>query len=181
MIFIFWNVPIVKFCRIRLGPHYFSWPLVLGLYKEVYLHIFKCVSVWLRSFCGKWECSDPVNLFNHTNLVAITSPTHRPKLVYNRCVIEILVAFLWCHVFYGFFCGCRDFSHRTESDLFLFLLWKFEFEPYLYGLDATMQNTKVLMHCHCGTNNRAPPWTFTDPCKPKAKQVPGRSRRLLFG
>ena len=22
------------------------------------------------------------------------------------------------------------------------------------------------MHCHCGTNNRAPPWTFTYPCKP---------------
>ena len=21
------------------------------------------------------------------------------------------------------------------------------------------------MHCHCGTNNRAPRWTFTDPCK----------------
>ena len=25
------------------------------------------------------------------------------------------------------------------------------------------------MHCHCGTNNRAPWWTFTDPCKPEAK------------
>ena len=23
------------------------------------------------------------------------------------------------------------------------------------------------MHCHCGTNNRAPRWTFTDPCKPE--------------
>ena len=22
------------------------------------------------------------------------------------------------------------------------------------------------MHCHCGTNNRAPRWIFTDPCKP---------------
>ena len=21
------------------------------------------------------------------------------------------------------------------------------------------------MHCHCGTNNRVPRWTFTDPCK----------------
>ena len=25
------------------------------------------------------------------------------------------------------------------------------------------------MHCHCGTNNRAPPWTFTDPCKPEVR------------
>ena len=23
-----------------------------------------------------------------------------------------------------------------------------------------------MMYCHCGTNNRAPRWTFTDPCKP---------------
>ena len=25
------------------------------------------------------------------------------------------------------------------------------------------------MHCHCGTNNRAQWWTFTDPCKPEVK------------
>ena len=25
------------------------------------------------------------------------------------------------------------------------------------------------MHCHCGTNNRAPRWTFTDPCKTKVR------------
>ena len=25
------------------------------------------------------------------------------------------------------------------------------------------------MHCHCGTNNRAPQWTFTDPCKPEVR------------
>ena len=24
------------------------------------------------------------------------------------------------------------------------------------------------MHCHCGTNNRAQLWTFTEPCKPEA-------------
>ena len=32
-----------------------------------------------------------------------------------------------------------------------------------------MKNTKELMHCHCGTNNRAPRWTFTDPCKPEVR------------
>ena len=32
-----------------------------------------------------------------------------------------------------------------------------------------MQNTKELMHCYCGTNNRAPRWTFTDPCKPEVR------------
>ena len=25
------------------------------------------------------------------------------------------------------------------------------------------------MHCHCCTNNRAPRWTFTDPCKPEER------------
>ena len=33
------------------------------------------------------------------------------------------------------------------------------------GLKPLMYNTKELMHCHCGTNNRAPRWTFTDPCR----------------
>ena len=25
------------------------------------------------------------------------------------------------------------------------------------------------MHSHCGTNNRAPRWTLTDPCKPEVR------------
>ena len=25
------------------------------------------------------------------------------------------------------------------------------------------------MYCHCGTNNRVPRWTFTDPCKPEVR------------
>ena len=25
------------------------------------------------------------------------------------------------------------------------------------------------MHCHCGTNNRAPRWTFMDPCEPEVR------------
>ena len=25
------------------------------------------------------------------------------------------------------------------------------------------------MHCHCGTNNRAPLWTFTNHCKPEVR------------
>ena len=35
--------------------------------------------------------------------------------------------------------------------------------------NCSMYNTKELMHCHCGTNNRAPRWTFTDPCKPEVR------------
>ena len=31
------------------------------------------------------------------------------------------------------------------------------------------EHTTELMHLHCGTNNRAPRWTFTDPCKPEVR------------
>ena len=32
------------------------------------------------------------------------------------------------------------------------------------------------MHCHCDTNNKAPRWTFTDPCKPEVR--PGAREEL---
>ena len=32
-----------------------------------------------------------------------------------------------------------------------------------------MKNTKELVRCHCGTNNRAPRWTFMDPCKSEVR------------
>ena len=38
--------------------------------------------------------------------------------------------------------------------------------------------TKELMHCHCGTNNRAPQWTFSDPCKPEVR--PGAKEESAF-
>ena len=64
---------------------------MLGLYKEDYLQIFKCVSFWLHEL---WDGWDPLNRFNHTSLVAIVDPTDRPKSVLNRCVIEV-----FCGVF----------------------------------------------------------------------------------
>ena len=48
----------------------------------------------LRSVEG-W---DPVNRFNHTSMVTVVTPTDRPKSVRNRCVIEVFVVFLCCHV-----------------------------------------------------------------------------------
>ena len=100
-----------------------SWLLVLGLYKEDYLQIFKFVSFCLHGFCNKWESWDPVNRLNHTSLVAIVTPSDRPKSVRNRCVIKVFGGvFYVVKLLFGFFCGCRGFCHRTESDLFLFLL-----------------------------------------------------------
>ena len=55
-------------------------------------------------------------------MTAVT-PTDRPKSVHNRCVIKVFGDVLYVvTLFFGFFCGCRGFCHRTESDLFLFLL-----------------------------------------------------------
>ena len=57
-------------------------------------------------------------------MLTAVSPTDRPKLVRNRCVSKFLVAFLYVvTMLFGFFCGCRGFCHRTESDLFPFLLF----------------------------------------------------------
>ena len=108
--------PCFKFEIFRLG-----WLLVCCLYKEVYLHIFKCVSFWLHGCCGEWE-GRVLKPFNHTSWVAVVIPTDRPKSVRNRCVIELLCGII-CDVTLPFwhFCWCRDFCHRTESDLFLFL------------------------------------------------------------
>ena len=56
--------------------------------------------------------------------MAVVTPTVRPKYVRNRCVIEILVAFLCCHVaFFFIFFRCGGLCHRAGSDLFLFLLF----------------------------------------------------------
>ena len=63
--------------------------LILGFYKEDYFHIFKWVSFWLHSLCGKWEGWDPVNQFNHTSWVDVVTPTDRPKSDCNRCVIKV--------------------------------------------------------------------------------------------
>ena len=63
-----------------------------------------------------------INWFNHTSEVTAVTPTDRPKLVRNRCVIEVFGGvFYVVTMFFGFFCGCMGVCHRTESDLFLFV------------------------------------------------------------
>ena len=105
-------------------PLHLVWLLVCCLYQDVYLQIWKWMSFWLHGCCGKWEgwVRKPVN---HTSWVAVVTPTDRPKSVRNRCVIELFCGVV-CVVTLPFwhFCWCRGFYHRTESDLFLFLLIK---------------------------------------------------------
>ena len=64
-----------------------------------------------------------VNRFNHISWVTAVTPTDRPKSVRNRCVIKVFGGvFYVVTLLFGFFCECRGFCHRTESDLFPFLL-----------------------------------------------------------
>ena len=50
-----------------------------------------------------------------------TTPTDRVKSVRNRCVIEVLVAFLYCHVAFCIFLWLYGLLIGLESDFFLFL------------------------------------------------------------
>ena len=81
----------------------FDWLLVLSLNKEDYLQIFRCVSFWLHGCCGSWEGWTLVNRFNNIIWVTVITPTDRPKSVRNRCVMEVMMAFLCCHVAFWIF------------------------------------------------------------------------------
>ena len=57
----------------------------------------------------------------YTSGVTAVTLTNRPKSVRNRCINEVFGdVFYVVPLVYGFFCGCRGFGHRTESDPFLF-------------------------------------------------------------
>ena len=65
----------------------------------------------------------PVNQVNHTSWVAVVTPTDRPKSVRSRCLIELFCGVVCVFTLpFWHFRGCRDFCHRTESDLLLFVL-----------------------------------------------------------
>ena len=78
------------------------------------------MSSWNVVACPVYES---MKLYSILSVFAIITPADRPKSVRNRCVIEVFGGVL-CVVtlLFGFFCRCKGFCHRAESDLFLFLL-----------------------------------------------------------
>ena len=83
--------------------------------------------------------------------VAVVTPTDRPKSVRNRCVIE-----LFCGVVYvvtlpvWYFCWCRGFCHRTESDLFLFLLTaNYVIRMFVVSSQHLQSSASDKMTCSC--------------------------------
>ena len=53
--------------------------------------------------------------------MAVVTPTDHLKSAHNRCVSEVLVAFLCCRFAFLDFLLVSGFYHSTGSDLFLFL------------------------------------------------------------
>ena len=98
-----------------------GWLLVCCLYKEVYLQILNCVSFWLHGCCGSGKVGS-VNQVNHTSWVTVVTSTDRPKSFRNRYVIELFCGVGCVSLSFWHFCWCGGFCHRTESDLFLFLI-----------------------------------------------------------
>ena len=62
-----------------------------------------------------------VHRYNHNSWITVVTPTDNSKSVHNRCVIEVLVAFVCCQFVFEFSVGIRGFRHRTVSDFLLFL------------------------------------------------------------
>ena len=81
--------------------YHFLW--ILYIFKSNWKLIPACLFPRLHNCCDEWEGWDPVNWFNHTSWVVIVTTTDRPKSFRNRCVIEVLVAFLCCHVAFWIF------------------------------------------------------------------------------
>ena len=64
----------------------------------------------------------PEHQVNHTSWVAVVTPFDRPKSVRSRCVIELFCGVCVVTLPSWHFCWCMGICHRTESDIFLFLL-----------------------------------------------------------
>ena len=98
-----------------------------------------------RTIGLEWEGWALVNWINHTIGVTAVTPTDRPKSVCNRCVINVFGGIFYVvALLFVFFCGCRGFCHRTESDLFLFSL---EIFLTLYLLGRIKRNQAAVFWC----------------------------------
>ena len=107
-----------------------------------------------------------LNQVNHTNWVAVVTPTDRPKSVRNRCLIELFCGVVCVFTLpFWHFRGCRGFCHRTESDLLLFVFASLLVSPMLgcrhsmlrlsnisrfYQVECTFSNISTCEHLPVG-------------------------------
>ena len=119
----FWDLLVLQLLRpdsanlpCLYSTFHHKYPLVLSRFC-----LLNVCPFYYTAFAGSGKVG-PVNKVNHISWVAVVTPTDRPKSVRNRCVIELICGVV-CVVTlpFWYFCWCRGFRHRTESDLFPFL------------------------------------------------------------
>ena len=77
--------------------------------------------------------------------MAVVTQADRLKSVRNRCVIELFVAlFVLSPCPFDISVGEGAFCHRTESDLFIFLLKQVDIEEYLVIKEFVLCVTRML-------------------------------------
>ena len=80
-----------------------------------------------------------VNRFIHISLMAVVTPTDHPKSVPNRCVIQLLMAFLCCDVALDFSVGVGAFVIGLSQISFFFSSSR---KP-LNGIQRNLTGSKV--------------------------------------
>ena len=67
----------------------------------------------LLRLVGRFSARKPVS--SHTSWVTAVTPTDRPKLVGNPCVIQVFGSVFYVVMLpFEFFCECVGICHRTE-------------------------------------------------------------------
>ena len=117
-----------------------------------------------------WEPDRSSNSFFSppAHLSAVTYMTEVSLIVtlnnqFTHCVVTLL---------FGFFCGCRGFCHKTESDLFLFLSMAFSTYIYIYIYIYNI----LQMNKYCQNKYRTP-WGHRGRIRPQ-HPLACRKRRL---
>ena len=98
-------------------------------------------------------------------------PQERNNSIPSWWIKERFHSVLINKVFPLFLLSTKVFNCYREYCLFLSI----KLNPsFLSKSSVKMKNTKEPMHCHCGTDNRAPRWTFTDPLQTRGEtRCPG--------
>ena len=91
-----WRVILYMVSLQNTFKHIGRWGFILVFIRRIIYKILDVCSVYTAVVVSR-KVGIPFNRFNHTNLVAVVTPTDCPKSVPNRCVIEYFGAVLCCH------------------------------------------------------------------------------------
>ena len=116
------------YITIYLWQHFYDLSALVGCWSSVSIGkiIYKFLNVFHFDYTAVAVSGKVVRDLTTSVAVTAVTPTDRPKSVRNLCVIEVFGGvFYVVTMLFGLFCECRGFCHRTESELFLFVLHMF--------------------------------------------------------